>query len=84
MEISWDTLYDFLNQMVEANMDFEDVLISENDTDSVESELQAVKFYLEGVAYTPIAIFGILGRFVDKNGLSYYLFQYPYIFPYNL
>ena len=79
MEISGDIQYDFLNQMVDANMDFEDVLISENETDSVESELQAIKFYLEGVAYTPIAIFGILGRFVDKNGL----FQYPYFSPYD-
>ena len=70
MEISGDILYDFLNQMVDANMDFESVQISENETDSVESELQTIKFYLEGVAYTPIAIFGILGRFVDKYGLS--------------
>ena len=70
METSGDIQYDFLNQMVDARMDFEDVLISENETDSVESELQTIKFYLEGVAYTPIAIFGILGRFVDKNGLS--------------
>ena len=66
MEISGDILYDFLNQMVDANMDFESVQISENETDSVETELQAIKFYLEGVAYTPIAIMGILGRFINS------------------
>ena len=68
MEISGDIQYDFLNQVVDAigNMDFEDALISENETDSLESELQAIKFYLEGVAYTPIAIIGILGRFIYK------------------
>ena len=73
MEISGDIQYDYVNKMVDAiaNMDFEEVLISENETDSIKSELQAIKFYLEGVAYTPIAIIGILGRFIDKYILSF-------------
>ena len=34
-----------------------------------EFELQSIKFYLEGVAYTPIAIIGIIGRLklVEEN-----------------
>ena len=55
--------------MADMNMDFEDLFISDNQTGIEESELQSIKFYLEGVAYTPIAIIGIIGRLklVEEN-----------------
>ena len=67
--MSGDSLYEFLNQMADMNMDFEDLFISENQTGIEESELQSIKFYLEGVAYTPIAIIGMIGRLkmVEEN-----------------
>ena len=67
--MSGDSLYEFLNQMADMNMDFEDLFISDNQTGIEESELQSIKFYLEGVAYTPIAIIGIIGRLklVEEN-----------------
>ena len=67
METFGDHLYEFLDLMADTNLDFEDLFISENETQSVESELQTIKFYLEGVAYTPIAIIGIIGRFIHEN-----------------
>ena len=65
--MSGDSLYEFLNQMADMNIDFGDLFISENQTGIEESELQSIKFYLEGVAYTPIAIIGIIGRLKEYS-----------------
>ena len=62
-----------VDSMAEANMDLEDVLIFDNETQIEEVDLKAIKFYLEGVAYTPIAIIGMFGKCVAISTTRYYL-----------
>ena len=63
-----------VDSMAEANIDLDDVFIFDNETQIEEVDLQTIKFYLEGVAYTPIAIIGMFGKCVAISTTKYYLF----------
>ena len=62
-----------VDSMAEANLDLDDVFIFDNETQIEEVDLQAIKFYLEGVAYTPIAIVGMIGKCVVISRTRYYI-----------